>query len=67
MKYITSHVRSVAKDSNAVVVMKDEGRSDCRACSYHEILHPDCLRRDVNKAFAEVTGPKVNRGVGYMG
>ena len=23
------------------------------------------LRRDVNKAFAEVTGHKVNRGVGY--
>ena len=23
------------------------------------------LRRDVNKAFMEVTGPKVNRGTGY--
>ena len=23
------------------------------------------LKRDVNKAFAEVTGPKVNRGAGY--
>ena len=25
------------------------------------------LRRDVNKAFARVTGGKVNQGAGYMG
>ena len=35
---------------------------------FHEIFPRDCsifLRRDVNKAFAEVTGQKVNRGAGY--
>ena len=32
------------------------------------MLPPGCLlflRRDLNRTFAEVTGPKVNRGAGY--
>ena len=35
---------------------------------FHEIFPQDYsifLRRDVNNAFAEVTGQKVNRGAGY--
>ena len=42
----------------------------CTACSGspHNATHSasNCdLRRDVNKAFARVTGGKVNRGAGY--
>ena len=32
---------------------------------YQLLIHFQFLRRDVNKAFVEVTGEKVNRGAGY--
>lgn len=35
----------------------------CHVCVYRSLA--GFLRRDVNKAFAEVTGQKVNRGAGY--
>ena len=45
------------KNTNAVAVLKEN------ATVRH--VPQNVLRRDVNKAFAEVTGPKVNRGAGY--
>lgn len=52
------------KDSNAVAVLKEDSIVGHvpRNLSLR-LFH--FLRRDVNKAFAEVTGQKVNRGAGY--
>lgn len=53
-----------AKDKTAVAVLKD----DVIVGHVPHNLAPrlfQFLRRDVNKAFAEVTGLKVNRGAGY--
>ena len=52
------------KDANAVAVLKEDsvvGHVPRNLSS--KLFH--FLRRDVNKAFVEVTGPKVNRGAGY--
>ena len=52
------------KDSNAVAVFKE----DMIVGHVPRNLSPrlfQFLRRDINKAFAEVTGQKVNRGAGY--
>lgn len=52
------------KDSKAVAVLKE----DVIVGHIPRNLAPSLfqfLRRDVNKAFAEVTGQKVNRGAGY--
>ena len=52
------------KDRNAVAVYKE----DCLVWHIPYNLAPYLSRflaRDVNKAFAEVTGGKVNRGAGY--
>lgn len=53
-----------AKDRKAVAVLKD----DLVVGHIPHNLAPrlfQFLRRDINKAFAEVTGDKVNRGAGY--
>ena len=53
-----------AKDPNAVAVYKDI--SIVGHVPYNLARSISCfLRRDVNKAFAEITGEKVNRGAGY--
>ena len=52
------------KDTNVVAVLKE----NVTVGHVPQNLAPRLfhfLRRDVNKAFAEVTGPKVNRGAGY--
>ena len=52
------------KDKHAVAVLND----DMIVGHVPYILAPlfsEYLRREVNKAFAEVTGEKVNRGAGY--
>ena len=51
-------------DSNAVAVLKESvvvGHVPRNLAPRMALF----LRRGVNKAFAEVTGPKVNRGAGY--
>ena len=51
------------KDSNAVAVLKE----NVTVGHVPQNLAPRLFHflRDVNKAFEEVTGPKVNRGAGY--
>ena len=60
----TCQARTNKKDSNAVAVLKE----DSIVGHVPRNLSPRLfhfLRRDVNNAFAEVTGQKVNRGAGY--
>ena len=49
------------KDWHAVAIFKE----DAVVGHVPYNIAPQFLRRDVNKAFAEVTGEKVNRGAGY--
>ena len=52
------------QDSKAVAILKE----NVTVGHVPQIIAPRLfhfLRRDVNKAFAEVTGHKVNRGAGY--
>ncbi len=53
-----------AKDNKAVAVLKDDLVVGHVPYNLASRLF-QFLRRDVNKAFAEVTGAKVNRGAGY--
>ena len=51
------------KDTNAVAVLKENVTVGHVPQNLAQRLFHFLLRRDVNKAFAEVTGPKVNREV----
>ncbi len=55
---------SNVKDNKAVAVLKDDLVVGHVPYNLASRLF-QFLRRDVNKAFAEVTGAKVNRGAGY--
>ena len=52
------------KDKHAVAVLKDDVIVGHVPYNLEPHL-PQFLRREVNKAFAEVTGEKENRGAGY--
>ena len=53
------------KDSNAVAVLKEDSIVGHVPRNLSPRLFHFFKRRDVNKAFAEVTGQKMNRGAGY--